>query len=213
MKLIGSLTGLAVLSSFGPSCMPNTSRPEPLATPGLTPGSSVARPSKHDVMDTLGNAVPTDIKNAFPPNATITLQHKQLTLEQVKSIEAESGADVPAGDFHSFVARAPSGRIIGTATISEIRDRSIRSKVLLVLTPNFRIKKVTALGELRVESRFLNQFTGKDRKSPLQIGKDLTYEGNEGYAFAIRRAIKRELLAMEALYGENVASLSTRRQP
>lgn len=203
MKLIGSLTSLALLSSFGPSCIPKTSRPEPLAPPSLTSGSSVARPSKHDVMDTLQNRVPVEVSSAFSKRATVTLQHKQLTLEQVTSIEAQSQASVREADFHSYVARDSSGRLVGSATISEIRERSIRVRVLLVLNPDLRIKNVMTLGEFRIEPQFLRQFVGKDVKSPLRIDEDLKYEGsNEIEAIAISRSVKRDLLAMEALYGK-----------
>lgn len=203
LKLIGSLTGLAVLSSFGPSCAPKTSRLEPPALPRVTPGSSAARPSKHDVMDTLKNQVPPEVRSAFPTTATVTLQHKLLTREQITSIETESGATIRDADFHSYVAHDSSGRVVGTATISEIRERSFRLRVLLVLKANFKIQNVTTFGEFRIEPQFLRQFAGKDVKSPLRIGEDLKYEGsNEQEAIAISRAVKRDLLAMEALYGK-----------
>ena len=203
MKLIGSLTSLAVLTSFGLSCMPSTSRPEPPAPPTVASPSSVARPSKHDAMDTLQNRVPEEVSSAFSKTATVRLQHKQLTREQVTSIEAESGAIIRESDFHSYVARDSSGRLVGSATISEIRERSIRLQVLLVLNANFKIKNVMTLGEFRIEPQFLRQFAGKDAKAPLRIGEDLNYEGsNEEGAIAISRAVKRDLLAMEALYGK-----------
>lgn len=203
MKLIGSLTSLAVLTSFGLSCMPSTSRPESPAPPSVTPGSRGARPSKHDAMDTLQNRVPEEVRNAFAQTASVTLQHKQLTREQVMTIEAESGATIRESDFHSYLARDSSGRVVGTATISEIRDRSIRLQVLLVLNPDLKIRNVLAVGEFRSEPEFLRQFAGKDAKAPLRIGEDLNYEGsNEEEAIAISRAVKRDLLAMEALYGK-----------
>jgi len=59
------------------------------------------------------------------------------------------------------------------------------------------------LGELRIEPQFLRLFAGKEMKSPLRIGEDLKYEGsNEQEAIAISRAVKRDLLSMEALYGK-----------
>jgi phosphopantetheine adenylyltransferase len=132
------------------------------------------------------------------------VEHKQLTLEQIKEIERESGATIPDSDFHSFIAHERSRRATGAATISEVRERGSRFRLLMIVTPVIRIKKITALEESSdsVGRTFLDQFAGKDSKAPLRIGQDLKYDGpNPQEAMAAARAIKRDLLAMQALYG------------
>lgn len=194
------------LTTVAFSCAQQTPSPNPSRngerSKSAPENADIRRPSKHDAMDTLGNEAPAEVKSAFPKAATVTVRHKELTLDQVQSIERESGATLVDRDFHSFVAHDGSHRQIGSATISRIRRPAMRLVVLF--TPSMKIKKVSAIEGNNdiIGKAFLDQFAGKDVKALFRIGQDLKYEGpSRQDAAAVARAIQRDVMAMETLYG------------
>lgn len=194
-----------VLMTIGSSCALQPSSPNDNRDSGMssvTPeNANIRRPTKHDAMDTIRGEVPAEVKSAFSKAATVTVQHKELTLDQVKSIERESEATIVGSDFHSFTAQDRSQRQIGAATISEIKQSEMR--LLIVFTPLMKIKNVTVVEGSRdlVGRPFFDQFAGKDSKNVFRIGQDLKYDGpNKQDAGVVARVIKRDVLAMHALY-------------
>ncbi len=149
--------------------------------------------------------VPAEVKAAFPEAASITLQHKDLTDKQIASIEKESGAKLSDKDFHSYVAHDGSHKVVGTATLTDVEGAGEPVQLLVVYTDDGKIKKVTPVkGSIDVgSSSFLDQFIGKDHDDAFHVGTDLKYDGsNQGAAQAVAHAVKRDVLAMHALYGK-----------
>lgn len=202
LKLRTLIIGLVTISVLGSSCASRGSRSETVDRPTVASDTTnIKRPSKHDAMDTIRSEVPAEVKSAFPEAATVIVQHKEFTVDQVKFIEQESGATIVDPDFHSFIAHE-SHRRIGAATISEVKQPEMR--LLIVFTPSMKIRKVTAIaGDINsVGKPFLDQFVGKDGRTLFRLGDDLQYDGaNKRDAMAIARAIKRDVMAMGILYG------------
>lgn len=163
------------------------------------------RPSNTTTKSVDANEVPTEAKAAFPEAQTVTAQHKELTSEQIASIEKKSGAKLSGEDFHSFVAHDSSRKQLGLATLTDVEGSGSTVRLLVVYTNDLKVKKVTPVegsGDV-VSLAFLGQFAGKDHDQPFHVGEDVEYGGkNRVAAEAVAHALKRDVLAMQALYGK-----------
>lgn len=149
--------------------------------------------------------VPAEVKAAFPDAPIVTLQHKDLSAKQISSVEKDSGAKLADRDFHSFVAHDSSHKQIGAATVTDAEAPGGPVRLVVVYTNDGKIKKVTAVkgsGDF-VSPAFLDQLVGKDHHDAFHVGEDLRYDGsNQAAAEAVAHAVKRDVLAMHALYGK-----------
>ena len=78
-------------------------------------------------------------------------------------------------------------------------------QLVVVYTNDIEIKKVTPVkgsGDVATPA-FLDQFVGKDHDQPFHVDKDIKYTGSsKAAAEAVAHALKRDILAMQTLYGK-----------
>lgn len=168
-----------------------------------------AAPHSHDESANAGAAskdaakddVPAAVHGAFPGAQSITTQHKDLTAEQISSIEKETNTKVTDKDHHSYLAFSTSGgtrKQVGAATVVEAGGKH------MVIVYESRdgvpyIKEVRAEG---LAQAFLDQFKGKGHDDKFQIGQDLRAQGvDEATAKAAAEAVRRDAMIMQTLYG------------
>ena len=161
--------------------------------------------NKNPAGEASSDEVPAEVKAAFPDAASVSLQHKDLTAKQIASVEKESGAKIAEKDFHSFVAHDSSHKQIGAATLTNVEVAGGPVRLVVVYTNDGKIKKITPVtgGGDVVSPAFLDQFVGKDHHGKFHVGDDIKYDGaNHAAAEAVAHAVKRDVLAMHALYGK-----------
>lgn len=201
------LSGLLAVAAIAAACSKPAS--ENLSNaPAKTPNKNeqaAANLNKNPAGEAQQEEVPAQVKAAFPEAQSVSLQHKDLTSGQISSIEKEAGAKLADSDFHSFVAHDSSHKQIGSATLTEVEGAGEPAQLLVVYTNDVTINKVTPLkgsGDV-VSPSFLDQFVGLDHHSVFHVGDDLKYDGaNKDAAQAVAHAVKRDVLAMQALYGK-----------
>ena len=189
-------TSLVVATLLSLACSKQSSE-RPSNTPARADNGNSNSANKGDV--------PPAVKAAFPETQTVTAQQKDLTDSQIASIEKESGSKLSGKEFHSFAAYDGSHKQIGTATIIDVEGQGQPIQLVVVYKNDGVIKKVVAArGSDDVASAaFLGQFTGKGHHDAFHVGEDITYGGsNRAAAEAVTHALKRDLLAMQALYGK-----------
>ncbi|MEW6732875.1 MAG: hypothetical protein AB1489_16235 [Acidobacteriota bacterium] len=217
MKLkILAFIGILLLAGFVVACSKST--PEhPKSEPSNTaqqpesvkePTATVPAVSHEPNHDSNKDEIPSAVKAAFPEAQTISTQHKDLTPEQISSIEKNSGAKFTSNDFHSYIAYGSQGgkrTQLGAATLVDIEGTGEPIQLVVVYSNDIVIKKVVPVkGNGDVTSpTFLNQFIGKDHDQAFQVGKDIKFSSkNQNAAQAVAHAVKRDILAMQAIYGK-----------
>ena len=144
---------------------------------------------------------PALVKAAFPDAQSFTKQHKDISKEQIASIEKETKAKLPDTDHHSYVAFSTAGgarKQIGAATIVKANGKDI-----LIIYDNKDgrpfVKEIRAEG---ISSDFLKQFAGKNHDDKFLIGGDLKANGvDDTTAKAIAEAVRVDAMTMQTLYG------------
>jgi len=144
---------------------------------------------------------PALVKAAFPDAQSFTKQHKDISKEQIASIEKETKAKLPDTDHHSYVAFSTTGgarKQIGAATIVQANGKDI-----LIIYDNKDgrpfVKEIRAEG---VSTDFLKQFAGKNHDDKFVIGGDLKANGvDDATAKAIAEAVRVDAMTMQTLYG------------
>ncbi len=148
-----------------------------------------------------GEETPATVKAAFPDANSFTKSHKDMTPEQIASIEKETGAKVPDTDHHSYLAFSTTGgarKQVGAATVVEAGGKEI---VVVYDNKEGRpfVKEIRADG---IPAAFLAQFAGKDHDAKFQIGSDLKANGvDDKLAKAIAEAVRVDAMTMQTLYG------------
>lgn len=149
--------------------------------------------------------VPAAVKAAFPEARSVHAEHKDLTAKQIASIEKDSGAKLEGADFHSFVAHDASEKQVGVATLTDVEGAGGPLRLLVLYTDEMKIKRVTPVegGGDVASPAFLGQFEGLGHDDAFHVGEDLKYNGgNRAAAEAVARAVKRDVLAVQTLYGK-----------
>jgi hypothetical protein len=145
--------------------------------------------------------VPASVKSAFPDAQSFTKQHKDLTKEQIASIEKDSGGKVPDTDHHSYLAFSTSGgarKQIGAATVVKAGAKN----VVIVYDNKDGSPVIKELRTDGVPAPFLAQFAGKGHDNSLLLGEDIKAIGaKEDEAKTITEAVRVDVLTMQALYG------------
>lgn len=191
-----ALIGLSAACSSATQPTANTSNTtKPTNTAATTAENTATAPKKEE-------ETPAAIKAVFPDAESITKQHKDITKEQIASLEKDAGAKVPDTDHHSFLAfKTDTGtrKQIGAATMVKADGKDA---VIIYDSKDGSpfIKEVKIDG---VAADFLKQFSGKGHDDKLQIGQDLKVIGvDEKTAKAIAEAVRVDAMTMQALYGK-----------
>ncbi len=202
MKIISSISVISIIaiaSACSTSTTPNTNK---AATGNTAAANSVAgdttAPAKLD-------DVPAAVKAAMPDGQTFSVQHKDLSDAQIASIEKDTSGKVADKDHHSYLAFSTANGAktqIGAATIVKASGKEI-----IVVYGNKggspSIKEIKAEG---MPAAFLSQFAGKGHDDDLLLGVDIKANGvSEDQAKSITEAIRIDVLAMQALYGQTHA--------
>lgn len=203
------LTGLMLLAGLAAACSKQEST-QPSSNTASKPATANANQPAAAGEKAGGkeDETPAAVKAAFPDAQTISKQHKDLTKSQIASIEKESGTKLGDTDFHSFVAYGmQSGKRaqLGAATVVDVEGSGGPMELVVIYTNDITIKKVTPVkgsGDVAAPA-FLDQFVGKDHDQKFHVGEDIKYSGsNKAAAEAVTHALKRDILAMQTLYGK-----------
>jgi len=200
MKTFAIVVALSLASLFATACSSgNDSTPNSAAnnTPATTAGNSAPDAAKKAGSDD----IPAPVHAAFPDAQSITKQHRDLSSEQITTIQKETGSKVPDTDHHSYLAFSNSSgtrQQIGAATVVKAG-----SKEMVIVYENRGgkpyIKEVRADG---VPQAFLDQFKGKGHDEKFQIGQDLKAQGlDDTTARAAAEAVRVDIMTMQTLYG------------
>jgi len=209
MKKTVFLVSLLLLAAIMTACSKeepgqptSNTAPKPATANANQPAGTATQPAGKD------DETPAGVKAAFADAQTISKQHKDLTAGQIASIEKGSGAKLGDTDFHSFVAYGmQNGKRaqLGAATVVDVTGAGEPMQLIVVYTNDIEIKKVTPVkgsGDVATPA-FLDQFVGKDHDQKFHVGEDIKYSGsNKAAAEAVTHALKRDILAMQTLYGK-----------
>ncbi|GEM_PF-935498 len=202
--------GVLLLTAIAAACSkPETASPPASNTAAKPEAAKAPAADGHEEKpEAKGEDIPPEVKAAFPEAQTISKQHKDLTAGQIASIEKGSGSKLDDTDFHNYVAYGMEGgkrTQLGAATIVDIEGAGAPMQLLVVYSNDIVIKKISVIkgsGDA-ASPAFLNQFAGKDHDQKFHVGADLKYSGsNKESAEAVAHALKRDILAMQALYGK-----------
>ncbi len=205
MNKIIATTILGSLTVLGAACASN----EPATNRATTSNANAASTTTANTATTNTTATtattddtPAAVRAALPDAQSFTTQHKDIPAETVASIEKETGTKIADIDHHSYLAFSTAGgarRQIGAATIVEANGQ----EMVVVYDSKEGSPVIREVRGSGVPSAFLAQFAGKGHDDPLTFGKDITAAGgtSEATAKTVTTAIKRDVLAMQALYG------------
>ena len=151
------------------------------------------------------------LKSVFPDATGFTPRKKSFTAEQMKQIEQASGSKLARNDnplnFYVALGKPPDGSgVLGTVVLVDTRgpkgaiDLAIGVKrdgsvARVVISENADDKGLSA-------AAFLDQFKGKNAKSPLVLGKDIQYAGDAKAAAAVLSAVRRGLQMLAVAAGK-----------
>lgn len=174
------------------SAAPAANRAVTNANAGNSTGAAPAKPDE----------VPASVKAALPNAQTFTMQHKDLTPEQIASIEKDTGGKVSEKNHHSYLAFSTAGgprTQVGAAAVVKAAGQEI-----VVVYDNKEgnpvIKEIKAEG---LPAGFLSQFAGKGHDDDLLLGADIKANGaKDDQAKALTDAVRIDVLSMQALYGK-----------
>ncbi|MBI3652706.1 MAG: hypothetical protein HY231_16915 [Acidobacteria bacterium] len=208
------LVGVLMVAAFGAAC--SSQGTDKMANANTAPKTDKAKntntgsPATHsdEKSAAAGEETPPAVKAAFPDAQSITELHKDLTAGQIATIEKESGAKLGDTDFHNYVAYGTKDgkrAQLGAATVVEVQGADEPVQLVVVYSNDIAIKSVAAVkgsGDV-VAPGFLAQFIGKDHDEKFHVGEDLKYSGShKAAAEAVAHALKRDILAMQTLYGK-----------
>lgn len=206
-----ALAGLFAFAAAGAACSGQRSEQPPGANANqasVRPSNAATKPETANEGAGKGHKdeMPAAVKAAFPGALSIHAEHKDLTAKQTASIEKDSGAKLGGKEFHSFVAHDASEKQIGVATLTDVQGAGGPLRLLVLYTDEMKIKRVTPVegGGDVVSPAFLDQFVGHGHDDAFHVGMDIKYDGgNRAAAEAVAHAVKRDVLAMQTLYGKS----------
>jgi hypothetical protein len=142
------------------------------------------------------------LKSIFPNATGFTPRQRAFTPGQVKQIEQAAASKLQRNDnpvrFYVALGKSSDGSgVLGTVVIVDASGPNGMIDIALGVRRDGTIERVIitenadekALGE----TAFLDQFKGKSVKSPLMLGKDISYSGTAGSAEAVVSAVRRSL--------------------
>lgn len=197
--LIVAAFSFVALLLLGAACSSGSN--SPTTAVNTAPGNTATTTNSASPAAKPDEEVPATVKAAFPNAQSFTKQHKDLTKEQIASIEKDSGNKIDDPDHHSYLAFSTGGgarKQIGAATIVKAGAKDV-----VIVYDNKDgspvIKEIRADG---VPVPFLAQFAGKGHDNSILLGDDIKANGaKEEEAKAITEAVRVDVLTMQALYG------------
>jgi len=140
---------------------------------------------------------------AFPKADQIEEKVLTLTREESTEIEAETNARVYEGDKKIYNGKKGE-KVQGYAVITNEIGKFELITFIVKVTPNLKVEKVALMvyresrgGEI-VRKRFLNQYKGKRRSSPLRINHDIiNITGATMSVRSMNRGIRKVLVLIE----------------
>ncbi|RMG03718.1 MAG: hypothetical protein D6735_07955 [Acidobacteria bacterium] len=168
----------------------------------VTDINQVKPDDEHSVMsgDSIGGSskISQLIKSAFPEDASINLQKRKLTDEILKQAEPTFSPEHEA--YFAFSSESGTRKQIGAATLLKIADKEIA----VIYESKNGMPTISRLLSTQVPKDFLNQFISKTHDDPIKLGADIKKVGgiNEQEAEQITKAIRSDVLIMQALYGK-----------
>ena len=158
------------------------------------------------VTENITSQVPAEIQSLFPGASSIVLKEKSLTNRQMLSILQETGIKPGSKKLSTYFAYGKNNGKryqLGATNIIDLKTEK-PMQFAIIYNSKLAIKKLVPLKteeEFKSE-KFLNQFINKDHHQAFVVGKDIKFEGsNKSEAEAIIKAIKVNILAMQAIYG------------
>jgi hypothetical protein len=115
---------------------------------------------------------------AFPDDTAIESKTVFLTAAQVAAVKARAGLDLDSPLFHYYIGRR-EGAVVAYAAIETHVVRTLPETLLIVLTPDGVVERVTLLAfyeprEYMPSARWLGQFNGrKGHEGGWRVGHDV----------------------------------------
>jgi uncharacterized protein involved in copper resistance len=194
ITIAGALSAIAAGCSAAPSG--NNTGPG-----GTGPAGNANSVAANTAPAKAADETPAQIKAAFPDAQSFTTQHKDIPKDKITDIEDEVDDKVPGVDHHSYLAFSTAGgsrKQIGAATIVEAAGKD----VVIVYENKDGSPVIKVIRVDGVPAPFLAQFVGKGHDNQIWFGTDIKANGaDEATAKAITKAIKIDVLTMQALYG------------
>lgn len=199
IAMLGTLaTILAACSSTSDNTTTNGNTASTATTTNRPTANTAATP--HGTATT--DETPAAVRAALPEAQTFTMQHKDIPATAIASIEKETGASVTNKDHHSYLAFSTAGgarRQVGAATVVEVDG----GEMIIIYDSKEGSPVIREIRGGNVPEAFLANFKGKGHDDALVFGNDIKAAGgvSESAAKSVTAAIKRDVLAMQALYG------------
>lgn len=195
--IVAALSFFALLAA---ACSSGSNAPTTAGNTG--PGNTATTTNGASPAAKTDEEVPASVKAAFPDAQSFTKQHKDLTKEQIASIETDSGVKVPDTDHHSYLAFSTAGggarKQVGAATVVKAGAKN----VVIVYDSKDGSPVIKEIRTDGVPAPFLAQFVGKGHDNSLLLGEDIKANGaKEDEAKTITEAVRVDVLTMQTLYG------------
>ena len=200
--LLGSLTVLGAACSSNESATNRTTSPNANTATTTSANTATTNTAAPATTTSATGEAPAAVRAALTDAQAFSAQHKDIPANTISSIEKETGTKVTDKDHHAYLAFSTAGgtrRQIGAATVVEANGQ----EMVIVYDSKEGSPVIREVRGAGVPAPFLAQFAGKGHDNPLTFGKDITATGgaNEATAKAVTTAIKRDVMAMQALYG------------
>jgi len=145
---------------------------------------------------------------AFGEEAGIARGTVYLTEEQREQAEELAGEELASAIAHPYTARDADGELIGTAWIDSHRVRTLRETVMVVVTPDQRVRRVELLAFGEPEdyvprASWYGQFVGRRLDDELDLKRGIRgVTGATLTARATTSAVRRALAVHRVLNGD-----------
>jgi hypothetical protein len=141
------------------------------------------------------------VRAALQGAQSVQTQHKDLSAEQVATIERETNTKIKDTDHHAYLGFSTSDgtrKQIGAATMVEANGK----QMVIVYESRGGVPYIKEVRADNVPVSFLDQFKGKGHDDKLQLGQDLKANGvDEATAKMAADVIRQDTRIMQTLYG------------
>ncbi len=206
MRRLLCIALLASLATFAAACSSTSENSTTNSNTASTATTTTNRPTANTAATPHGTATtdetPAAVRAAIPDAQTFTMQHKDIPAAAIASLEKETGTTVTDRDHHAYLAFSTAGgarRQIGAATVVEADG----GEMIIIYDSKDGSPVIREIRGGNVPQAFLANFKGKGHDDALVFGDDIKAAGgvSESAAKSVTAAIKRDVLAMQALYG------------
>ncbi|MBI3896401.1 MAG: hypothetical protein HY313_10780 [Acidobacteria bacterium] len=150
------------------------------------------------------------LKKVFPEATGFTARKKTLTPEQIQRIEQLSGSKLQRNDnpFSYYVAlgkSADGSGVLGTVVLIDARGPKGAVDLAIGFKKDGSVSRVVVVengDDPKLSAKeFLDQFQGKNSKSPLALGQDIRYAGDANAGQSLLKAVRRGMYLLQAASG------------